>query len=215
MRRTVLFIPLATLFAVGVAQAQTGRITGTVTSAVGARPVMGAQVVVAGTTTGAITRDDGRFTITIAPGTYTVRAIRLGFSPDSVTGVVVTAGSDATANFSLQSSATLLGNVVVVGYGTQETRDRTGVVATVDSSQFNTGRLVSPEQLITAKVAGVQVVDNNEPGGSVNIRIRGGTSVTSSNEPLSPIKIFAGEKLKIRKLTTLPAIANAITEYTS
>ena len=184
MRRTVLFIPLVTLFAVGVAHAQTGRITGTVTSAEGARPVVGAQVVVTGTTTGAVTRDDGRYTITVAPGTYTVRAIRLGFTPDSVTGVVVTAGGEATANFSLQSSATLLGNVVIVGYGTQETRDRTGVVSTVDSSQFNTGRVVSPEQLITAKVAGVQVVDNNEPGGGINIRIRGGTSVTSSNEPL-------------------------------
>src|SRR5690349_12693173 len=59
-----------------------------------------------------------------------------------------------------------------------------GVVATVDSTQFNTGRVVSPEQLITAKVPGVQIVDNNEPGGEINIRIRGGTSVTSSNEPL-------------------------------
>ena len=166
------------------AVAQNGRITGTVTSAEGARPVPGAQVVVAGSNTGALTRDDGTYTITIAPGTYTVRAIRLGFTPDSVTGVTVTAGNDATANFSLQVSAAVLGNIVVVGYGTQESRDRTGVVTAVDSSQFNTGRVVSPEQLITAKVAGVQVVDNNEPGGGINIRIRGGTSVTSSNEPL-------------------------------
>jgi TonB-linked SusC/RagA family outer membrane protein len=184
MRRTFLVVSIATLAIAQVAGAQTGRITGTVTSADGARPIAGAQVVVVGTTTGAATRDDGRYTITVQPGTYVVRAIRLGFSPDSVTGVVVTAGGEATANFSLQTSAAMLGNVTIVGYGTQETRDRTGVVATVDSSQFNTGRVVSPEQLITAKVAGVQVVDNNEPGGSINIRIRGGTSVTSSNEPL-------------------------------
>ena len=131
-----------------------------------------------------MTRDDGRYTITVQPGTYTVRVIRLGFSPDSVTGVVVTAGGETTANFSLQVSAAVLGNVVIVGYGTQEARNRTGVVASVDSSQFNTGRIVSPEQLITAKVAGVQVVTDNEPGGGINIRIRGGTSVTSSSEPL-------------------------------
>ena len=184
MRRTYLVVPIATLVLSHLAQAQTGRITGTVTSAEGARPVVGAQVVVSGTTTGAATREDGRYTITVQPGTYTVRAIRLGFAPDSVTGVVVTAGGEATANFSLTASAAVLGNVVVVGYGTQERRDRTGVVATVDSTQFNTGRVVSPEQLITAKVAGVQVIDNNEPAGGINIRIRGGTSVTSSNEPL-------------------------------
>src|SRR5688572_2768318 len=184
MRRTVYVIPLATVLAAHVALAQTGRITGTVTSAEGARPVPGAQVVVAGTTAGAVTRDDGTYSITVQPGAYTVRAIRLGFAPDSVTGVVVAAGGSATANFSLQATATTLGNVVIVGYGTQERRDNTGAVATVDSSQFNTGRIVSAEQLITAKVPGVQVVENNEPGGGINIRIRGGTSVTSSNEPL-------------------------------
>ena len=184
MRRTVSVIPLATVLAAHVALAQTGRITGTVTSAEGARPVPGAQVVAAGTTAGAVTRDDGTYSITVQPGTYTVRAIRLGFAPDSVTGVVVAAGGSATANFSLQATATTLGNVVIVGYGTQERRDNTGAVATVDSSQFNTGRIVSAEQLITAKVPGVQVVENNEPGGGINIRIRGGTSVTSSNEPL-------------------------------
>jgi iron complex outermembrane receptor protein len=184
MRRTVLVGLVATLVSAHTAHAQTGRITGAVTSADGARPIVGAQVVVSGTTTGAVTRDDGRYTITIRPGTYTVRAIRLGFAPDSVAGVTVTANGEATANFSLQVTAAVLGNVVIVGYGTQEAKDRTGVVATVDSTQFNTGRVVSPEQLITAKVPGVQVVDNNEPGGAINIRIRGGTSVTSSNEPL-------------------------------
>ena len=184
MRRTVLVSLIATAVIGTSALAQTGRITGTVTSAEGAKPVSGAQVVIVGTTTGAVTRDDGRYTITANPGTYTVRAIRLGFKPDSVTGVTVTANGDATANFSLTATATLLGNVVIVGYGTQEARDRTGVVATVDSTQFNTGRVVSPEQLITAKVAGVQIIDNNEPGGAINIRIRGGTSITSSNEPL-------------------------------
>ena len=197
MRRTVLVVPIATLVLGQLLHAQTGRISGSVTSADGARPIVGAQVVVSGTTTGAVTRDDGRYSITVQPGTYTVRAIRLGFAPDSVTGVAVTAGGEATANFSLQTSAAVLGNVVIVGYGSQEARDRTGVVATVDSSQFNTGRVVSPEQLITAKVAGVQIISDNEPGAAINIRIRGGTSVTSSSEPLFvldgvPLPVGAG-----------------------
>ncbi len=184
MRRTFCVVAVGTFALAHLAHAQTGRISGTVTTVEGARPVVGAQVVVAGTTTGSVTRDDGRYTITVQPGTYTVRVIRLGFTPDSLTGVVVTAGGETTANFSLQVSAAVLGNVVIVGYGTQEARNRTGVVASVDSSQFNTGRVVSPEQLITAKVAGVQVITDNEPGGGINIRIRGGTSVTSSSEPL-------------------------------
>jgi iron complex outermembrane receptor protein len=184
MRQTFCVVAVGTLGLAHLAHAQTGRISGAVTTAEGARPVVGAQVIVAGTTTGSVTRDDGRYVITVQPGTYTVRVIRLGFSPDSLTGVVVTAGGETTANFSLQVSAAVLGNVVIVGYGTQEARNRTGVVASVDSSQFNTGRVVSPEQLITAKVAGVQVITDNEPGGGINIRIRGGTSVTSSSEPL-------------------------------
>ena len=184
MWRTGFAVLIAALCSSGPALAQTGRITGTVTSAQGAVPVPGAQVVVVGTSVGTITRDDGRYTITIQAGTYTVRAVRLGFSPDSVTGVVVAAGGEATANFSLQPTTTVLGNVVVVGYGTTEARNRTGVVATVTTREFNTGRVVSPEQLIQAKVPGVQVVDNNEPGGGISLRIRGGTSITSSNEPL-------------------------------
>ena len=184
MWRTAFVVLAATIVVGAPVRAQSGRITGTVTSAEGARPVPGAQVIVAGTTTGAVTRDDGRFTITVEPGTYTVRAIRLGFAPDSVTGVVVTPNGEATANFSLTVSAAVLGNVVVVGYGTEQTRNSTGSVAAVDSTQFNKGRIVSPEQLIQAKVPGVQVIGSNEPGGTVNIRIRGGTSITSSNEPL-------------------------------
>ena len=54
----------------------------------------------------------------------------------------------------------------------------------VTSEEFNKGRIVSPTELIQNKVAGVQVVENTEPGGRTSIRIRGGTSTTASNEPL-------------------------------
>ena len=174
----------ALLLAATSALAQSGTITGTVSSTDDGRPLSGAQVRVVGSTAGGITRDDGRYTITAPPGTYTVRVTRIGFASDSSTGVVVNADSPTTVNFQLRANATILSGVVVVGYGTQEARDRTGVVEVVTSDRFNTGRVVSPEELIRAKVAGVQVVDNNEPGGSLQIRIRGGTSVKASNEPL-------------------------------
>ncbi|GAC1516113.1 MAG: TonB-dependent receptor [Gemmatimonadaceae bacterium] len=173
------------LIASSLVSAQTGTISGFVTALEGARPIGGAQVTVVGTPMRAVTRDNGRYTITaVNPGAYTVRAVRIGFAPDSVTGVSVTAGSTAIADLQLRASGVVLSDVVVVGYGTQQARDRTGSIETVTPKDFNTGRIISPEQLIQSKVAGVQVVDNNEPGGGIALRIRGGTSVTSSNEPL-------------------------------
>ena len=174
---------IAALFASAPALAQSGRITGHVTSAEGAQPLSRVAVTVLGVGAGALTRDDGAYTITVQPGTYTVRATRIGYAPDTV-HVVVTAGGEATADFQLKAAAAQLSGVVVIGYGTEQARDKTGSIATVDQKQFNTGRVVSPQQLITAKVPGVQVVDNNEPGGGIAVRIRGGTSVNASNDPL-------------------------------
>jgi TonB-dependent starch-binding outer membrane protein SusC len=184
MWRNGLIGVIATVFASGSALAQSGTITGTVTSADAGMTITAAHVVVVGTSIGADTRDDGRYTIVVPPGTYTVRASRIGFAPDSVTGVSVAAGGSASVNFQLKPTANQLASVVVVGYGEEKARDITGSVATVTTKDFNPGRIVSPQQLIQAKVPGVQVVGANEPGGSVAIRIRGGSSVTSSNEPL-------------------------------
>jgi TonB-linked SusC/RagA family outer membrane protein len=164
--------------------AQTGNITGRVTSADGATPVARAQINVVGSGVGTITHEDGRYSVAVRPGTYTVRAQRIGYLADSVAGVVVTPAATSTASFALRPSAAALEGVVVVGYGTQDVRDRTGSIETVTSKDFNTGRIVSPEQLIQSKVPGVQVVTTNEPGSTISLRIRGGSSVTSSNEPL-------------------------------
>ena len=184
MRRTRFVWSAVMLFAGTPLLAQDGRIVGTVTTAESATPISNAQIRVLGTSVGTLSREDGRYSLAVRPGTYTVKVTRIGFAPDSVTGVVVTADGIATADFRLRAQAAVLSGVVVVGYGTQEARDVTGVVATVDTTTFNTGRLVSPEQLIQGKIAGVQVVENNEPGGGIAIRIRGGTSATASNDPL-------------------------------
>ena len=183
MWRTGSVLAVAALGVSAPALAQTGRITGTVTTAQGAQPVIAAQIVVVGTQIGAATREDGRYTITVAPGTYKLRALRIGFRPESST-VTVNAGQPATVNFNLTASAVQLAGVVAVGYGNQQRREVAGSIATVDSASFNTGRVVSPQELIRAKVPGVQVIDNNEPGGGISVRIRGGTSVNASNEPL-------------------------------
>jgi iron complex outermembrane receptor protein len=184
MLRKVYVSLLLSVCGSSAALAQEGRITGTVTSAEGARPIADASVVVVGTTLGARTTEDGRYSIVVDPGTYTVRATRIGYSPDSVSGVVVGASATTPVDFRLRTVAQVLGQMVVIGYGTQQAKDVTGSVATVTPEEFNTGRIVSPEELIRAKVPGVQVVDNNEPGGGITLRIRGGTSVNASNDPL-------------------------------
>ena len=184
MRITAGLTLLAALCLSDTALAQTAKISGTVRAADGATPIFAAEVTVIGQRLGAITREDGRYNINVAPGTYTVRAKRIGYAPDSMS-VTVSAGASATADFSLKSTAAQISGVVITGYGgVRDVRDRTGVVETVQEKDFNTGRIVSPQQLIQAKVPGVQVVDNNEPGGGIAIRIRGGTSVNASNEPL-------------------------------
>ncbi|HEX2092594.1 MAG TPA: SusC/RagA family TonB-linked outer membrane protein [Longimicrobiaceae bacterium] len=165
------------------AQGPTGTVSGRVVAAADQRPLAGAAVSVAERRT--VTGADGRFTLTGVPaGTHTARASIIGFA-EATQSVTVVAGQTATVDFALASRALELeGLTVAIGYGEQEARDVTGAVETVTPEEFNTGRVVSPEQLIQGKVAGVQVVDTGEPGGGINLRIRGGTSVTSSNEPL-------------------------------
>jgi len=185
MRRTVVVSMIAALFAgIPLHAQQGGQITGTVTSAEGGRPLPGATVSVAGGAQRALTGPDGRYTLGgVAAGPRSVTAAVIGHTASTLP-VTVAAGQTATLDFTLQTSAVGLQGVVAIGYGQQRVRDRTGSVATVTPEQFNTGRVVSPEQLIQGKVAGVQVNDTGEPGGKTTIRIRGGTSVNATNEPL-------------------------------
>ena len=184
MRRRVVVSLIAALFAASPLVAQSGQISGTVTSSDGQRPLPGTTVSVVGQSLRAVTGPDGRYTITGVPaGSQRVTAAVIGHAPATLT-TTVAAGQGATLNFLLQSTAVSLQGVVAIGYGERRVRDVTGSIAAVGQEQFNTGRVVAPEQLIQGKVAGVQVVSSGEPGGGTNIRIRGGTSVSASSEPL-------------------------------
>jgi TonB-linked SusC/RagA family outer membrane protein len=207
MRRTAFVSMVAALLAAGPLAAQAGSITGTVSSSDGGRPLAGAVVTVSGSSARAVTNQAGRYTLgSVAPGSHQVTAAILGHAAQTQ-GVSVGAGAAATLDFQLRPASIALQGVVAIGYGEQRQRAATGSVKAVDSSQFNTGRLVSPEQLITAKVAGVQVVDNPEPGGGISLRIRGATSVKASNEPLFvvdgvPLSVGGGLSAAPRDTTT-------------
>ena len=117
-------------------------------------------------------------------GTDSVRFRLIGYAP-AVRVVTVAAGQSTTVpDVVLNAQAANLSAVVVTGYGEQRAGNITGAVTQVSAENFNTGRVVSPEMLIQSKVAGVQVVDNNEPGGGLSLRIRGPTSVNASSDPL-------------------------------
>ncbi len=164
------------------AQAPSGTIRGRVIDAATQQPISGVTVTVGNRA--ALTQADGRYTITGLPsGTYPLKTRMIGYAP--VTQSVAVGGAQpGVVDLALTAQAISLAEIVVTGYGEQRVGDITGAVAQVVPEQFNPGRIVSPEQLIQSKVAGAQVVDNNEPGGGLSIRIRGATSVNASSDPL-------------------------------
>ncbi|WP_188814395.1 SusC/RagA family TonB-linked outer membrane protein [Hymenobacter cavernae] len=162
-----------------------GTIRGRVVDAKGAG-LPGVTVVLEGTTLGASTDAEGAYTIqNVPPGSYTLITSFVGYNTNRIP-VTVTSGQTTTvANATLAENTTLLNEAVVVGYGTQRRQDVTGSVATVTSKDFVRGQVTNPEQLVQGKVAGVQIISSGgAPGSGGVIRIRGGASLTGSNDPL-------------------------------
>ncbi|HEU5184289.1 MAG TPA: TonB-dependent receptor [Gemmatimonadaceae bacterium] len=167
------------------AQDLTGTISGRVVDSTTQQPLAGATVRVEGTQRGTITADNGGFTIGGVPaGTHQVRATRIGYAP-LVQTVTVAAGATTNVDFSLPPRAAVLSEVVTTGYGTQRREAISGSVSTVDAEAANKGVIANVNQMLTGRVAGVTTVTSSgEPGGGVQIRIRGGTSISASNDPL-------------------------------
>src|SRR5437870_6956790 len=167
------------------AQAPTGTITGHVTDAPTRRPVVGVRVTVVGSDRGAVTRDDGGYTLADVPeGAHRVRASRIGFTAQEQT-VVVIAGQSVTADFTLSTVAVSLSDVVVVGYGTQRRADLTGAVVSVPPDQIQKAAVVSLQQALQGSVPGATVTQGDAaPGGAISVLIRGATSTSGDNQPL-------------------------------
>ena len=164
------------------AQGQTGTVRGRVTEDPSRQPLPGVTVTLGSRVTQS--RPDGEYAFHGVPvGTDTIRFRLIGYGA-AARRVTITAGQDAAVDVSLSREAVNLSAVVVTGYGEQRAGNITGAVTPVSVENFNRGRVVSPELLIQGKVAGVQVVDNNEPGGGLSLRIRGPSSVNASSDPL-------------------------------
>jgi iron complex outermembrane receptor protein len=184
VRKSLLAVLAAVAVAVpGAAQAQTGTVAGRIFDDLTQRPIDGVTLTVVGTDRTGLTNADGRFVITAVPvGEQIILAQVLGYA-DATRTVTVTADQTAIVDFQMTNEAIQLQEIVVTGYGEQQAEAVTGVIDAVGTEQFNQGVITAPEELIAGKVAGVAV---STPGfrGGVNIRIRGGTSINASNEPL-------------------------------
>jgi TonB-dependent starch-binding outer membrane protein SusC len=188
LRKTLLFMSMAfVLMIFGVLQLRASEdsqqkqtvVTGVVSDETG-KPLPGVAVTVEGTTTGAITDINGKYSVNLSTPSAVLIFSFMGYNTQRIT-----ADGKAPVNLQMSPTSMSLNEVVVVGYGTQKRKDLTGAFAQVKSADLTKTAVVGFDQAIQGKMAGVQVTNNSgEPGGSRSIRIRGVGSINSSNEPL-------------------------------
>jgi TonB-linked SusC/RagA family outer membrane protein len=180
--RCILGTLLAVLWTAPLAAQQpTGTVRGRVTDAASKQPLARVSVTIGSRS--ALTRDDGRYVIPGVPaGTDSVRTRIIGYAP-AAEAVTLAGGDTVVVDFALTARAVSLSELVVVGYGERRAGELLGPPGQVPAKALNPG-VVNAQQAIEDKVAGVQVVDNNEPGGGLSIRIRGQASVNAGSEPL-------------------------------
>jgi TonB-linked SusC/RagA family outer membrane protein len=143
-------------------------------------PLPGVSIIERGTTNGTVTDADGNYQLNVGS-----RESILVFTFVGTKSQQITVGDQSQINIQMEGDIETLGEVVVVGYGTQEKKDITGAVSSVKSEDFNRGIINSPEQLLQGKVAGVNVTSaNGEPGGPLAISIRGPGGVRTGSTPL-------------------------------
>ncbi|WP_104735456.1 SusC/RagA family TonB-linked outer membrane protein [Hanstruepera ponticola] len=154
-------------------------VTGTVTEQSSSLPLPGVNVIIKGTTTGTATDFDGNYQIQASNGDVLV------FSYIGYITKEITYNGEANLDIALDEDAAQLDEVVVIGYGSIKKEDATGSVSLVTDDDFNKGNIVSTDQLINGKVAGVRITNaGGQPDAAPNIRIRGGSSLSGNNDPL-------------------------------
>ncbi|MDR1356685.1 MAG: SusC/RagA family TonB-linked outer membrane protein [Tannerellaceae bacterium] len=187
------------------AMAQTGvRVKGVVTSEADGSPLIGVNVVQRGTTNGVVTDIDGNYELTVPQGA------QLDFSYVGFFNQQITVAAGRTSyNVILREDSQSLEEVVVIGYGTVRKSDLTGAVSSIKSEELQKLPMTSIDQGIQGRAAGVQVTNTSgAPGGQVSIRVRGGNSLSSSNEPLYVIDGFPISAGSMAQGTNNSSLAN-------
>ncbi len=154
-------------------------VSGTVTDQANASPLPGVNILIKGTTTGATTDFDGNYTITAKSGDIIVFSY-VGFKTQEITF-----NGQSKLDITLVEDTAQLDEIVLIGYGSVKKEDATGSVDVVSQKDFNKGAIISTDQLLNGKAAGVRITNSGgSPDSAPNIRIRGGASLNAQNNPL-------------------------------
>ena len=170
-------------------------VTGNVKDNAG-EPIVGASVLIKGTSTGTVTDINGNFTIQKANPSDVLVISSIGFTSKNVK-----VGNQTKLNVSLSEDMANLEEVVVIGYGTMKRRDLTGSVASVTGDKVAANPVANVAQALQGQLPGVTVTSQDgRPGASMSIRVRGGGSITQSNDPL-----FIVDGVQVSTIDDIPA----------
>lgn len=163
---------------------QTGTVTGKITDTDG-MALIGANVVVKGTTIGTITDIDGNYKLPGVPeGEQVIAASFIGFNT-SETNIIMGAGETQNIDFTLIEDIATLDELIVIGYGVQKKSDKTGAVAHIKAEDMNGGVITDPLQAIQGKTAGVMITKKGgDPNSGFKVKIRGASGFDSETQPL-------------------------------
>lgn len=163
--------------------------------------VIGANVLVKGTTNGTITDFDGNFTLNV-PKDAILSVSFVGYKPVEVKAA-------PTVMITLEDDSQVLDAVVVIGYGSVKKNDMTGSVTAIKPDKLNKGLITNAQDMMTGKIAGVSVVSKGgAPGAGATIRIRGGSSLTAENDPLIVIDGLAMDNKGVQGLSNPLSMVN-------
>ncbi|MBO4802188.1 MAG: TonB-dependent receptor [Bacteroidaceae bacterium] len=164
-------------------------------------PLPGASVKIVGTQNGTMTDFNGNFELQAPRGAQLVISF-MGFASQTVTAA-------PRLNITMTEDAKVLEDIVVIGYGTAKKTDLTGSVVALKPDMKNKGVVVTPQEMLQGKVAGVSITDGGgAPGTGSNIRIRGGSSLHASNDPLIVIDGLAMDNNGVKGLSNLLSMVN-------
>lgn len=165
--------------------AQTTKVNGRIVSGDDGTSLPGVSIVEKGTSNGTVTDSDGKFSISANENAVLVFSF-VGYASQEMA-----VSGQTSLNITLETDITALDEIVVIGYGEQKREDVTGSIVAISSKDFNRGVISSPQDLLLGKVAGVVITSNSgAPGSGSTIRIRGGSSLSASNDPLIVIDGF-------------------------
>ncbi len=191
----------ATLLFCTAAMAQVA-VTGVVKDAAG-EPVIGASILVVGTTNGTITDIDGNFNLNVAADA-TLQISYIGYKEE-----VIPINGQTNLQVTLHEDAEVLDDVVVVGYGVVKKNDATGSVTAIKPDDMNKGLVTNAQDMLQGKIAGVNITTSGgAPGAGATIRIRGGSSLSASNDPLIVIDGLAMDNNGIQGVSNPLSMVN-------